>query len=400
MSSKLNDPSKSTKRISEELDREFGHLGLDYEDQDDLGELSGSAASDTAFTQIQDETENTLTNEDEQASPLGSQGENSAQAQEVVETSAELDFANQSSKEALLGSEELTQTSVMSEDLDPAYSENNQTPSKQAASNDTSDKFLNSVISGQAAGDVTAHTGLSMSAITPESSAGPSVVPIEKTSESPEDPQAHAVPEQDTVEQQTEEQHGLIGTPEQSVEPEFDSGTSGIFAAEGSADNTPAEEMIREPNPSETNVFVNVGTVDSTQDSEVDDVDVPESSAAQTDDSQSPDTDSSSTEKATDYTDYYIPESTQQHSITSITDSDGGASTISESVSNGTDVGITASASDADASDSVTYSLSDDAGGRFAIDSNTGVVTVADASLLDYESATSHTIEVTATSSD
>src|SRR5439155_1118338 len=39
----------------------------------------------------------------------------------------------------------------------------------------------------------------------------------------------------------------------------------------------------------------------------------------------------------------------------------------------------------------------DNAGGRFAIDSGTGVVTVLDASLLNYESATSHTITVQAT---
>ena len=44
--------------------------------------------------------------------------------------------------------------------------------------------------------------------------------------------------------------------------------------------------------------------------------------------------------------------------------------------------------------------ISDDAGGRFAIDASTGVVTVADGSLLDYESATSHTVTVQATSSD
>src|SRR5207244_2561908 len=36
----------------------------------------------------------------------------------------------------------------------------------------------------------------------------------------------------------------------------------------------------------------------------------------------------------------------------------------------------------------------DDAGGRFAIDASTGVVTVANASLLDYETATSHNITV------
>src|SRR5207245_1729184 len=42
----------------------------------------------------------------------------------------------------------------------------------------------------------------------------------------------------------------------------------------------------------------------------------------------------------------------------------------------------------------VTYSLSDDAGGRFAIDATTGVVTVANATQLDYETATINTINV------
>ena len=38
---------------------------------------------------------------------------------------------------------------------------------------------------------------------------------------------------------------------------------------------------------------------------------------------------------------------------------------------------MTAFADDADGTDTVSYSLDDDAGGRFAIDANTGVVTVA-----------------------
>src|SRR5207237_3719721 len=42
----------------------------------------------------------------------------------------------------------------------------------------------------------------------------------------------------------------------------------------------------------------------------------------------------------------------------------------------------------------VTFSLTDTAGGRFAIDSSTGVVTVANAALLDYESAANHNITV------
>jgi Cadherin domain len=48
----------------------------------------------------------------------------------------------------------------------------------------------------------------------------------------------------------------------------------------------------------------------------------------------------------------------------------------------------------------VTYSLTDNAGGRFTINANTGVVTVVDGSLLDYETATSYTITVQAGSSD
>ncbi|HHJ20788.1 MAG TPA: tandem-95 repeat protein, partial [Gammaproteobacteria bacterium] len=64
----------------------------------------------------------------------------------------------------------------------------------------------------------------------------------------------------------------------------------------------------------------------------------------------------------------------------------------------GTTVGITAQAVDSDGTDSVTYSLSDDAGGLFSIDGNTGVVTVAGA--LDAETVTSHRITIVATSSD
>lgn len=63
-----------------------------------------------------------------------------------------------------------------------------------------------------------------------------------------------------------------------------------------------------------------------------------------------------------------------------------------ENSSNGTVVG-SITATDADG-DNLVYSLSDDAGGRFAIDSSTGQVTVADGSLLDYEAASSHTITV------
>nr|MDJ0937805.1 cadherin domain-containing protein [Kiloniellales bacterium] len=86
--------------------------------------------------------------------------------------------------------------------------------------------------------------------------------------------------------------------------------------------------------------------------------------------------------------------------VGAVTDSDATANSISESAANGSYVGVTALATDADTTDTVSYSLDDDAGGRFAIDPSTGAITVADSSLLDYETATSHTVTVRATSTD
>ncbi len=52
-------------------------------------------------------------------------------------------------------------------------------------------------------------------------------------------------------------------------------------------------------------------------------------------------------------------------------------------------------AEDSDATNnSVTYSLADSAGGRFAINSTTGLVTVASGAGLDHETTASHTIVV------
>ncbi|MET3666561.1 cadherin domain-containing protein [Caulobacter sp. 1776] len=88
-----------------------------------------------------------------------------------------------------------------------------------------------------------------------------------------------------------------------------------------------------------------------------------------------------------------------------LTDSDAAANTVAEDAANGTAVvGLALSAVDPDVGQVLTYSLLDDAGGRFAIDPATGVVTVADASKLSFETATSHQITVqvsdgTATSS-
>jgi large repetitive protein len=84
--------------------------------------------------------------------------------------------------------------------------------------------------------------------------------------------------------------------------------------------------------------------------------------------------------------------------VSAISDGNNAANAIDENAAIGTSVGITAFASDSDGTDSVSYSLSDDAGGRFAIDPVTGEVTVAGA--LDRETAASYQIEVTATSTD
>jgi hypothetical protein len=80
-------------------------------------------------------------------------------------------------------------------------------------------------------------------------------------------------------------------------------------------------------------------------------------------------------------------------------DADGSANTVAENAASGTSVGVTASASDP-AGGTVTYVLTDDAGGRFQIDGNTGTVTVANGSLLSFEDATSHTITIAANDAD
>ncbi len=90
-----------------------------------------------------------------------------------------------------------------------------------------------------------------------------------------------------------------------------------------------------------------------------------------------------------------------EFTVSAIGDADSAANVVAENSGNGTVVNITAAAADADATNNaVTYSLDDDAGGRFAVDASTGVVTVADGSLLDRELAASHGIVVRAQSAD
>ncbi|MDE5419378.1 Ig-like domain-containing protein, partial [Labilibaculum sp. DW002] len=87
------------------------------------------------------------------------------------------------------------------------------------------------------------------------------------------------------------------------------------------------------------------------------------------------------------------------NAITKITDNDPASNEISENAKNGDEVGITALAIDPDA-DLVSYTLIDDAEGRFTIDASTGIITVADETKLDYEQWTSHSVEVKALSTD
>ncbi len=83
-----------------------------------------------------------------------------------------------------------------------------------------------------------------------------------------------------------------------------------------------------------------------------------------------------------------------------MTDSDITANAVNENAAVGTVVGITAVATDADATNNtITYTLQGNDGGRFTIDSTTGVVTVAGA--IDREAdGPSRSITVRATSAD
>ncbi|MBO6894941.1 MAG: VCBS repeat-containing protein, partial [Roseibium sp.] len=81
--------------------------------------------------------------------------------------------------------------------------------------------------------------------------------------------------------------------------------------------------------------------------------------------------------------------------VGAVSDTDGSANSIHETAAAGTQVGITASATDADG-DAVTYTLNDD---RFEIDES-GVVTIADHAFFDSQVESSIDLAVTATSSD
>ncbi|MCV6622744.1 MAG: cadherin domain-containing protein [Cellvibrionaceae bacterium] len=81
-----------------------------------------------------------------------------------------------------------------------------------------------------------------------------------------------------------------------------------------------------------------------------------------------------------------------------VTDIDSASNSVSETASKGSKVGVTGFAEDPDPSDKVSYTLFDDADGRFKINNKTGVVTLAKE--LDYSVATSHDITIKAESTD
>ncbi len=86
-------------------------------------------------------------------------------------------------------------------------------------------------------------------------------------------------------------------------------------------------------------------------------------------------------------------------SLTSPSDSNGSANSVAEGAANGTAVGLTALATNT-SGQPVSYTLTDNAGGRFAINSTTGVVTVANGSQINYESNPSHTYSITVQAND
>ena len=87
-----------------------------------------------------------------------------------------------------------------------------------------------------------------------------------------------------------------------------------------------------------------------------------------------------------------------EFSVDAVADMDATADAIEEDAMIGTAVGVTARATDGDGTDAVSYALTDDAGGRFAIDATSGVVTVA--AELDHEATSSHAITIEARSTD
>jgi Ca2+-binding RTX toxin-like protein len=76
-----------------------------------------------------------------------------------------------------------------------------------------------------------------------------------------------------------------------------------------------------------------------------------------------------------------------------------GPANVNEIAAIGTTI-ASANAVDPDFGSTITYALTDNAGGRFTISASTGVISVANGILLDFEQAASHNVTIQATSSD
>ncbi|WP_029056752.1 cadherin repeat domain-containing protein, partial [Stappia stellulata] len=85
-----------------------------------------------------------------------------------------------------------------------------------------------------------------------------------------------------------------------------------------------------------------------------------------------------------------------ESAVSTVTDTDGSTNTLAEDAAAGTAIGIVANATDADATDSVSYAVDD---ARFTVDPD-GTVRVADGASFDAETEGSIDVTVTATSTD
>ena len=86
--------------------------------------------------------------------------------------------------------------------------------------------------------------------------------------------------------------------------------------------------------------------------------------------------------------------------ITSLVDNDVTTNEVTEHSPVGTIVGLTAFANDPDGTDEVTYMIANDPSGVFQVHPVTGVVTVANPTVLDFDDFPTVDLEITATSDD
>src|SRR5205085_671238 len=90
-----------------------------------------------------------------------------------------------------------------------------------------------------------------------------------------------------------------------------------------------------------------------------------------------------------------------EFAVSTPVDNNAAANAVAENAAVGTLVGVTAFASDADATtNTVSYSLTDNAGGAFQIDASCAMITRSDGTKIDREAHASLDVTVRATSAD